>query len=266
MDAFKTIELKHAGHVAHIKRHGAHVTSFMPKNHSQILWMSDDAVFTDDKAIRGGIPICAPWFGDHPTQKNAPAHGTVRTQAWDLLEQSDHSAVFIISSLSWQFKYRVTVGACLEVSLTAINLANKPRKLEAALHTYLTVGDIKKVSITGLEDRSYIDKMQNNERLIQKDAIHFQQEIDRVYLDTPETVNVNDPVLKRQLMIEKRGALSTVIWNPWIAKANRMSDFTNDAWPHMVCVETACIADNAVTVDPDSAHTFSASICVADLD
>lgn len=260
MNAFETIELKQDGHVAHIKRHGAHVTSFQPEGCAPVLWMSDDAVFVNGKAIRGGIPICAPWFGDHPAQKDAPAHGTVRTQAWDLLDQSDHSAVFTINSLSWQFKYRVAVGPSLEVSLTAINLASKPRELEAALHTYLTIGDVHKVSITGLEGRTYIDKMQSNERMVQEGAIRFTQETDRVYLNTPDTVTVDDPALKRKLQIDKRGSQSTVIWNPWTDKANRMGDFTSDAWPQMVCVETACIADNAIIVDPESAHTLTASI------
>ena len=159
--------------------------------------------------------------------------------------------------------YQITLGKALHLKFIVSNLADVEQRFEAALHTYLAVGDATTVKITGLEGADYLDKMHGGERRNQGDEpITFTEETDRVYVDTAADCVLHDPTLKRRITVAKQGSNSTVIWNPWTAKAARMEDFGDEEWKKMCCIETASVGDDAVVLQPGAAHEMTATISV----
>ncbi|MEM7627365.1 MAG: D-hexose-6-phosphate mutarotase [Planctomycetota bacterium] len=246
---------------------GATVTDWQPAGHDPVLFTADHAVFREGKGIRGGVPVCFPWFSDHPTDPNAPAHGLVRAKPWHLTQTAlgpDGVDVEMVTNLDQlRAELRTTFGPNLTVRLIVTNTSDTDQTFESALHTYLTLGDIHQASVTGLEHAEYVDHLQSQERLNQGDApITFTAETDRVYQNTPATCVLHDPAMKRKITVEKLGSLSTVVWNPWIDKSKRLSDFGDDEYLGMCCIETANIAEHAVTLAPGEAHTTLVKIGV----
>jgi len=257
--------------------HGAHVTHFQAAGHQPLLFMSRCSAFARDQPIRGGIPICFPWFGPHATDPDLPAHGFARTRAWRVhhvsLRDDHHVTVELTlahddktrSLWPHEFSAAMTLGVDedLSITLTVENQDNSELTYEAALHTYLQVGNAANVHVTGLENTEYIDKLEGGARKTQgNEPIRFTGETDRPYLHTAASCILHDPDLQRRITVSKRGSLSTVVWNPWTDKAARMPDFGDDEWPHMVCIETANVADNAVTLEPGASHATAATVSV----
>jgi D-hexose-6-phosphate mutarotase len=260
---------------AEIYLHGAHVTHFQPKGHDPVLFMSSASLFSPDKPIRGGVPIIFPWFGPKADDSSAPAHGFARTLEWDVREVKQPNGTVVITlgltpsdatrrwlSNDFELIYTVSVGDELELSLEVRNRSSEPLAFEEALHTYFSVGDIQQVGVTGLSGRVYIDKPAGMQRKTQAGTIRFEDETDRVYLDTTETVTASDPAMKRRIVVSKEGSGSTVVWNPWTAKAKAMADFGDDEWPRMLCIETANAADNAISLPAGQSHVMQAIIIV----
>ena len=248
--------------------HGAHVSRFQPAGCESVLWMSDSSYFEPDKPIRGGVPICFPWFGPHPSDPKVPGHGWARLKEWDLIGcgilddggvSLDLRTKITDFELSFRVEFSKSLRMVLSVELSAGTLAS--RRFEEALHTYLRVGDIHQVSISGLESVGYLDKVGV---LTQRDGssepIRFSQETDRVYNDTIASCVLNDPKLGRTITVRKGGSLSTVIWTPWIEKSKRMPDFGDNEWTGMVCIETANVADNSIELSPGQVHTMKTEI------
>jgi glucose-6-phosphate 1-epimerase len=260
---------------AEIYLHGAHVTHFQPNGHDPVLFMSSKSLFSPDKPIRGGVPIIFPWFGPKADDSSAPAHGFARTLEWDVREVKQANGAVVIAlgltpsdatrrwlSNDFELIYTVSVGVELELSLEVRNRSSEPLAFEEALHTYFNIGDIHQVGVTGLSGRVYIDKPAGMQRKTQAGTIRFEEETDRVYLDTTETVTASDPAMKRRIVISKEGSGATVVWNPWIAKAKAMADFGDDEWPRMLCIETANAADNAISLPAGQSHIMQANISV----
>ena len=260
---------------AHIYLHGAHVTRFQPRGQSDLLFLSRQSHFAADKPIRGGIPVIFPWFGPRRGDPAAPQHGFARTAPWDVqsVESSPDGTVQIRLGLApsqvsrpwlqndFEVFYSISVGASLDLALRVRNNSAAALRFEEALHTYLSVSDVRTVALEGLDAVAYIDKVDGMKRKTQPPgALRIDRETDRVYLDTVGPVTVSDPAAHRSLVISKEGSRSTVVWNPWIDKAGAMSDFSDDEWPRMVCVETANVADNAVVLAPGEEHLMRASI------
>ncbi len=252
---------------AEVYLHGGHITAWQPIGQEPVLWMSQKAVFAEGQPIRGGVPICFPWFGPKADDPDAPAHGLVRTQAWRVAESSALDDVVHLTLhraiQGWEAGLTVSVGSSLVMSLSVTNTTDAEQTCEAALHTYLAVGDVRQVHITGLEDTDYLDKVDEAKRKNQgREPIRFTGETDRVYLDTDAACTLHDPVLRRRITVSKRGSRSTVVWNPWVAKAARMADFGDDEWTGMCCIETAAVAGNAITLGPGATHELSATLRV----
>jgi glucose-6-phosphate 1-epimerase len=263
------------GGTAQVYLHGAHVTYFQPAGQLPVLFMSGKSLFAENKAIRGGVPVIFPWFGPRAGDPAAPAHGFARTMAWNLLEaKAEGDDVTLRLGLEaneatrkwlpndFDAVYIVRVGKKLDLSLEIRNRSSSPFRFEEALHTYLSVGDVRQVSIEGLSGHTFIDKTAAGQRRQQAGAIRIERETDRVYLDTTEAVTAIDPVADRQIIVSKEGSHTTVIWNPWIDKAKAMADFGDDEWPGMLCIETANAADNAIDLPPGGSHIMRASIGV----
>ena len=249
--------------------HGAHVTHFQLKGEKPLLFLSGRSRFEAGKAIRGGVPVCFPWFGPKAGDPAAPAHGFARLREWAVAStgKADDGSVRLVMTLSdddatravWPQAFRaeliVTVGPELWVRLIVHNTGSEPFTYEAALHTYLSVADVKRVRVDGLDGVFYLDKVDGGKKKKQPPTpITFTGETDRVYLDTRATCTIEDPAGERVTTVAKNGSESTVVWNPWIDKARAMADFGDDEWPDMVCVETCNVGAAAVNVQPGASH------------
>ena len=264
-------EISTGASTAEIYFNGAHLTHFQKKGEPPVLFLSGLSRFHAGTPIRGGVPIVFPWFGPREGQ---PMHGFARTTAWDLKEiipASDGTTVLKFelpdsaeASLNTKFtaQYIVTVGSTLGMELVVTNeSADQDFTFEACLHAYFLVGDINSVSVTGLKGLPYLDKCENYARKIQTaEHVKISQETDQVYLDSGNLIEIHDSGLGRRIRIETTGINSTVLWNPWIAKAQQMPDFGNDEYLKMICVEPGNVADNRVTLPAGKVASLRAVI------
>ena len=263
---------------AHIYLQGAHVTHFQAAGEAPLLFLSEASLFQPGKPIRGGVPVIFPWFGPRKGRPDSPAHGFARTLSWEVesLEQSGVGEVTLVlvlrsgetSRAYWPYEFvlrhRIVIGRRLEMTLEVENSGTEAFEFEEALHTYLAVEDARKTGISGLAGCEYIDKVDGFSRKTQDGAaIRFTGETDRVYLNTRATCRLDDPAGGRAIEVTKEGSATTVIWNPWIAKAAAMSDFGDDEWPRMACIETANAGENAVKLGVGERHAMRAEIRLA---
>ena len=252
---------------------GAQVLSYRPIGGSNVLWLSPVAQLGTGKAVRGGIPICWPWFGPHPQDPKKPAHGFVRAAQWDVAGTAGRAGQANIrfsfdarkvDPARWEHAAVVTVDIVvsdvLEIMLTTTNRGTDAIPLTQALHTYLAIGDAAEISIEGLDGRAYIDQLAPGQRPLQKGPITITGEVDRIYQQAPDTVVVHDKKLKRKIRVAKKGSASTVVWNPGAEKATRLGDMGPDGYRQMVCVETANAGDDVVTLAPGKRHQLVARI------
>jgi len=246
---------------AEIYLHGAHVTHFRKQGEPPLLFLSQCSRFAEQQPIRGGIPVIFPWFG---AREGMAQHGFARVKLWELKEFApapDGSVSLRLrlpdvpegsSFPPFTADYILTVNDALTLQLAVTN--NSPDEIlsfENCLHTYFEVGDITAVSIQGLKGASYLDKVAGfAQKTEMDDAIRFGSEIDRIYLNTSEPVEIIDTRIGRRIRIEKQGSLSTVVWNPWISKSQQMPDFGNEEYERMVCVESGNVASNMVKLPP----------------
>lgn len=255
---------------AEIYLHGAHLTHYQRTGEPPLLFLSASSRFQHDAAIRGGIPIIFPWFGK-PAGRSVQ-HGFARLREWTVssIEMSTDGSVSARLTLPAALapiagssgesvpdtsgvlvEYRVTVGDWLGAELTVTNGSAHPFAFENCLHTYFAVGDVSRVTVTGLTGTTYLDQQAGYaRRMDDADAIRVAGEVDRAYVKTTATVDIHDPVWNRTIRVEKSGSHSTVVWNPWVAKAKAMADFGDDEYPKMVCVESGNIGEDRVDLAP----------------
>ncbi len=265
-------EIANAHAAASVVLQGAHLTTWQPRGQAPVIWLSPLAKFLPGKSIRGGVPVCWPWFGPHAGDAKLPGHGFARTVMWEVLETRalPDGATFLrfglvgseVTRTQWPHpsgaQLEITVGATLKVELATRNSGAEAFALGEALHTHFHVSDLANVRITGLEGCEYLDKVGAPARRRQDGAVAIASEVDRIYLDVPGDCLIEDGGLRRRIRIAGTGARSAVVWNPWIEKAEKMGDFGPDGYRGMVCVETANAADNVVTVAPGTEHRMAA--------
>ena len=246
--------------------HGATVSAWQPKGQGPVLWLSERSAFDGEAPIRGGVPICFPWFGPGRHGDKQPSHGWARVSEWSFGDSREVDGgtelTFSLARDGVELTYLVTMGEALELALTAHAVGTDAVDVEQALHTYLTVGDAQAISILGLDGATYVDKVDGARTKVQQGAIALTGETDRVYLSGAD-VAIDDPTLGRRLVIKSQGARNTVVWNPWIAKAAAMPDFGDDEWTGMVCVEAANALDESYSLKPGGSHTLATRITVA---
>ena len=261
--------LSHGSAQALVALHGAQVLNWVLDGVG-LLWLSPIARIRAGKGIRGGIPVCWPWFADHPTDPSKPAHGFVRHRAWDVAATSATPAAVSITLATrvsereqalWphhaELRLTVRLGTGLSLALETHNTGLAAFPLTEALHTYFRVSDIDSVSVTGLDGCSYLDKLDGFARKTQTGAITIPAEVDRIYLGDTGRVILNDRGHSRRISIESSGSRSAVVWNPWTAKTARLGDMGSpDAFRQMVCVETANAGDDIVALAPGATHTL----------
>lgn len=272
------IIIKTAAASAEIYLHGAHVTSWHPAGAEEVIFLSRRARWEDGKAIRGGIPVCFPWFRAKVDDPSAPQHGFVRIKAWQLQSLTYESGAVTASLLTksdeqsrkwWPYEFRlehrITVGTALKLELIATNTGTAPFRFEEALHTYHRVGDVRQTRIAGLDATAYLDNTDGNARKFQSGDVLFSKPTDNAYLNTVAELEIIDPVLERRIQIRKENSFTTIVWNPWEQGASSMSDLGKDEWQQMVCAEASNIRDSAVTLAPGQQHIMAATIALKSL-
>lgn len=243
-----------------------------------MLFLSELASFEAGKAIRGGVPVCWPWFGPDPQALGRPNHGFARTRLWSVLNTGATPAGETQVTLglrdtpdtralwphAFELTLQITVGTTLRLALTTRNTGDAPFRITQALHSYFAVGDIARTAVTGLEGCSYIDNATGAGGAVKRQtgAVHIAAEVDRVYTGVPAALTIVDDALQRRTRLSAQGSRTAVVWNPWIAIAAGMTDLKDDAYLRFVCVETANAADEVVTVPPGGEHGMAVEVSV----
>jgi glucose-6-phosphate 1-epimerase len=258
---------------------GAHITAWQPANEQPVLFLSEKSLFAPGKAIRGGIPIIFPWFGSRTAtpespRTDGPSHGFARTQPWQL-DFGAYAADELHLSLSLEptelsrslgfdnflVACQITFGRELRLRLSVANDGAQPLYFEEAMHTYLHVGDVEQVRVHGLFETDYLDKTENFARKTQTDPVLTPSGLtDRPYLNTTSPIVVDDPALHRRITVTKANSKTTVVWNPW--SNHGLADMTDDGWRHMLCIESANVAEDALKLQPHEAHVMETTLSV----
>lgn len=262
---YPVFEIDHPTCKARVALHGAHVMEWCPAGEEEVLYLSPDAVYKEGKAIRGGIPVCWPWFNAHPADPEKPSHGIARNRFWELIEAGeDEGGVtmrFAMEEGIWKAEVTVKAGLELEVGLETLNASGIPIVVSGALHSYFSVSDIGNVRVVNLDGTDFLDTVGVPTQRKQKGALGFKGEFDAIYDSTGNVLLVDD-VSGRTILIEKGGSPSTVVWNPWAEKAAAMGDMPDDGYRKFCCIEAAIANDRAVVVMPGSSHVLSTRISV----
>ncbi|WP_318454041.1 D-hexose-6-phosphate mutarotase [Photobacterium leiognathi] len=252
---------------AGISLHGGHLIWFKPAGEKDIIWLSENAEFDTQKAIRGGIPVCWPWFGKAGT----PSHGFARTSQWTLQEHRENENGVIVSlqledneetRAIWPHKFNnvltFEIGTELTVSLTSTNTDSQPWSYGGALHTYFDIADINNIEITGMGS-TYLDSTQQGKACEGGDVLTFTSETDRVYTQPEATITINDKNNERNILVTNEGHNAAVIWNPWQELSISMGDMADNSFETMVCVE-ATIHQPSIELAPGQSHTLSTTV------
>ena len=263
---------------ARLTPYGAHVCEWTPAGQtSSALFLSPRALFAAGAAIRGGVPICFPWFAAHASDPAKPAHGFARTRLWktgDVTRDPSgdvritfHLAADADTRALWDSDFAasltVTLGTALSMTFEVENTGATDLTCEVALHTYLTVGDVEQTRVHGLERTRFLDKVDGmRDKITGDEPVTFTGEVDRIYVDTTTTCTIEDQRLARRIRIEKSGSPTTVVWNPGPEKGPAVRDL-GDSWRNFVCVETAACRPHALTLTPGARHKMTAVIAVS---
>lgn len=264
---------------------GAQVLRYQEHGKEPIVWLSEEAAYETGHAVRGGVPVCWPWFGDlmrNPPQIQAmhtggrlPAHGLVRDVVWSVenvvIEGDTVSLELVLPATSESpalrhlpeglgLRLSVRLDKRLHLDLTTINGSNQPFPFSQALHSYFAVSAIPNATVEGLEGRTYIETLEGWATREQKRSLVITSETDRIYLDVPPQLSIHDAGWGRRIRLESRGSKSAVVWNPWVSKARRLSQFADDAWQRMLCIETANALEDMVELAPGEQHTIGVSL------
>jgi glucose-6-phosphate 1-epimerase len=261
---------------------GAQLLAYAPRGQQPLIWLSEQAAFQRGQPVRGGIPVCWPWFGElarnpEPVRAlfdggDAPAHGLVRMQPWlldNVTEGAEHTALTLRYPVPaglphWphavELALHIRVGRTLRLQLDTRNTGPAALELSQALHTYLAVSDVREVEVHGLDNTTYIDTLRDWQTYPQQGPVRIGGEVDRIYQGVPSRLELRDPRWRRALHLRTNHSRSAVVWNPWIDKARRLSQFGADAWQQMLCIENANVLDDCVALAPGATHSLAVEL------
>lgn len=250
---------------------GAQVLSYEAAGYGEVLWLSPEARLGTGKAVRGGIPICWPWFGPHPQGGDGPAHGFVRTRPWRVVSaHADENGTRLTlapdgppAHPAWphtaELSLEIVLGTSLTLSLSTRNTGASPFALTQALHSYFLVQDISAAEVDGLQHVVFIDQLDPGALKSESGLVRIAGEVDRIYQDVIRPITIIDGS-DRRIVIQSHGSASAVVWNPWIEKAARLGDMGEGGYRRLVCVETANAGADVITLAPGARHTLTAII------
>ncbi|NRP48231.1 MULTISPECIES: D-hexose-6-phosphate mutarotase [unclassified Marinobacterium] len=267
------VQLTFKSDLAIISLSGGHILSYQ-SNGEERLWMSPKANLEAGKSIRGGIPVCWPWFGAHPSDESKPAHGFARTSIWTLVDAQDHEEFASVtlglenSVANPLFPYdcslaiKVTLTDKLSVELITTNLGNQPIEITQALHTYLPISDLDNARIAGLRGLEYADKLKDFARATEdRDSVDLKEPTDRVYFDDSNCLILNDK--NQETRIYKQNSGTTVVWNPGKETAKNMADIGAENYRGFLCIEAANAMEDKVRIEPGESFTLRQGIYAA---
>lgn len=259
---------------ATITTHGGCVLSFIPKSGSSagedIIWVSPTALFNGKKPVRGGVPVCWPWFGGHPTEEGKPAHGFVRNATWHLDEVNalDNGVTEVVMSIAssdetmaiwphaFHLELRIEVGEKLAMTLTTHNPNDYDLTITEAMHTYFAIGDCQNAVIKGLENTTHLNKLADGAAETQAGEVTLVPPMDSVYLNQSGPMTFEDTQNQRTVCIEQNGQ-SSVVWSPGPEGVKGFGDIPDENWSSFMCVEAGNILENGVTVPAEQKHHFT---------
>jgi glucose-6-phosphate 1-epimerase len=283
LDELTCWRVRHASSELLISQQGAQILSYQEDDQPPLIWLSEQAAYRRGQSVRGGVPVCWPWFGNlqrnphavqamHQQPERAPAHGLVRSLDWQLLGIDSHAdgihLEFAYNSMTqtppdWphaaELRLRIRLDGRLHIQLLTHNLGDTPLTISQALHSYFAVSDINQVSVEGLHGCRYIETLEDWQQRQQDGPLLFSGETDRIYLDTPASLSILDRAWQRRIQLHSSGSESAVLWNPWIDKAQRLSQFAADAWPGMLCIEHANVLDDIRVLAAGEQHQLDLS-------
>lgn len=273
---FITIANKYAD--AEICLYGAHVTSFTPHNRMDLLWMSPESSFEIGTPIRGGIPVCFPWFGPHKTDTEKPQHGFGRLMYWDVDQTVSlpNGETFVKLKLCsseetkafWPHDFcaelSITVGQKLSVSLKVANTSFEPFEYSSALHSYFNLSLIDNIAIEGLQNAKYHSQLEPGDFVQETPELKIEKAETRHYYETESTCVINDPIFRRRILVEKSGSRNTTVWNPWKEATLKIADIPDDGYQTFVCVETVNAFDGCIQLNPGEEHEMGTVISLED--
>jgi glucose-6-phosphate 1-epimerase len=268
-NGFEYIEISNASACARVALQGAHLFHYERVGHEPLLWLSSKSFFEQGRAIRGGVPICWPWFGKHPTTPDLPQHGFARISMWEPVESRDNDPDVTKLTLQlnssaksreqWPYAFElqlhISVGPELTIRLTTKNCDRQPFTITAALHSYFAVSAITNVSVEGLDNIPYFDAL-TAENKIQKGRVTVQEEVDRVYQQVCYPLTIHDQ--NRTIQVNAHGSSSAVVWNPWIDKCAAMGDMPDNGYTTMLCIETANALQDIREIAPGAEPSLTA--------
>jgi glucose-6-phosphate 1-epimerase len=274
---FTYIEINNSKAHATISTYSGQVLSYRPKDQQHdLLFVSDKAYYEDGKAIKGGIPVCWPWFGPDPDDLGRPAHGFVRNRQWSVsasesladgstrvvLSLTDNDATREIWPHPFRLDIEITVGDSLRVALLTHNSGDQSVTISQALHSYFQVGDIGQVRVLGLDGTDYLDKVDGAARKTQAGPVTIAGEVDRIYTGVTGEQVIDDESLGRKVHITSRGCSTAVVWNPWADIAASMGDLDDDDYRKMICVETANAGPETVEIAAGDEYRLEAEYTI----
>lgn len=267
-DRVTLLDVENAAGRATISLFGGQVLSFTPRHDGrERLYLSKLARLDGSKSIRGGVPVCWPWFGAHKHDSTQPAHGYVRTRQWRLVEsqESAEQTVLLLQAEdssgpgfpgAARLQLRVSVSTNLELQLLTTNTGDIAFPLYCALHTYFAVDDIRQTQLEGLHGE-YSDKTRDWAHFATPLPYGFSEETDRIHLQPSPNVTIvqNSGARTR---VGSSGHDSIVVWNPWTECARNFPDMEAQDYTKMLCVETALT--QGYTVEPGQTHKLIQTI------
>ena len=264
-----------------VAEQGAQILSYRRHGQPPLIWLSDQAGYLRGQGVRGGVPVCWPWFGDlqrNPpavqamVQGEAPFHGLARTLDWQLLEVQEAAEQLTLSfalelpdglpgwSHAASVRLDIQLDDGLQLRLTTRNLGSTPLSISQALHSYFAVSDIRQVRLRGLDGCSYVETLEDWAVRQQQGDLHFSGETDRIYQGLPSRLELLDAGWQRKLILDSSGSGSAIVWNPWIDKSQRLTHYDADAWQGMLCIETANVLGDCIELAPGGHHELRLSL------
>lgn len=259
---------------ANICLYGAQITGYRPQGTNNVLWMSPESYFEEGKAIRGGIPVCFPWFGPHEEDESLPQHGFARLMNWDVVEtgtlENGESLLRLQLCSSektkayWAYDFCAemifVVGQKLHVTLKVTNTSEEEMGYSCALHSYFNVSGIENVAIEGLQNTPYQNQLDGKEYVQDEELLMISKAETRHYYDTVTACRIDDPLYGRRIIVEKEGSKNSTVWNPWSETCKQMGDMPDDAYETFVCLETVNKINDIIQLAPGESHETKATI------
>jgi glucose-6-phosphate 1-epimerase len=262
---------------ATISVYAGQILSFQPIDQTQdLMFLSSQAYYQEGKAIKGGTPICFPWFGPDPKAKGRASHGFVRNRLWQMREvvSTQQGATQVTMGLldtaetreiwnySFDFSIVISIGKVLTIDLVTRNTGSESFAITQALHTYFKVGDIDRVSVLGLDNQAYLDKVDGGKQKTQDGQVTFSGECDRIYLDVPAELAIEDRALNRKITVTASNSSTAIVWNPGADVSAKMADLGDQDYKNFVCVETANAANEIIEVPGGDQYKMTANYAV----